>query len=269
MNIYATENTIVNILSSKPHNRHYLNRYVRFIESCRTLNEDYNGYTEKHHICPKAKDLFPEYKSLSKHSWNLAILTPRQHFIAHRLLWKAYPETKSMQQVFFLMCHVDDNKLDARTYARLSEENSKNSSESALKRVREGTHHLLGGDIQRESALKRVADKTHNFLDGESQRKRVLKRVADKTHNFLDGESQRKRALKRVREGTHNLLGGDIQRKRVREGTHHLLGSVSCCDKQGTFVRVPKEIYHSQTGPMEDRDFVHFRTKEAKRRRNI
>jgi hypothetical protein len=227
MTIYA----INEILSSKSHNPHYLNRYIRFIEGCREVNEDYTGYTEKHHICPQAKDLFPEYKSLKKHSWNLVALTPRQHFIAHRLLWKTYPEMKSMQQAFFLMCHVDDNKLDSRTYVILSEENSKNSSESALKRVTDKTHPFLGGEIQRESNRKRVSDKTHHFLGGEIARESALKRVTDKTHP--------------------------------------LLGSVTCCDKQGTFVRIPKEIYHSQTGPIEDRDFVHFRTKEAKRRKLV
>jgi hypothetical protein len=276
MTIYAIDN----ILSSKPHNPHYLNRYIRFIESCRILNEDYTGYTEKHHICPKS--LFPEYKSLSKHSWNLVVLTPRQHFIAHHLLWKAYPEMKSMSQAFFLMSHTKGNKLDSRTYSRLSEENSKNSSESARKRVANGTHNLLGGEIQRESALKRVSDKTHNLLGGEMNRKRIAdkthhllggemqrKRVSDKTHHLLGGEIQRESNRKRVTDKTHHLLGGEIQRKRVREGTHNCLGSVACYDKQGTFVRVPKEIYHSQTGPMEDRDYVHNRTKEAKRRKAL
>jgi hypothetical protein len=74
---------------------------------------------------------------------------------------------------------------------------------------------------------------------------------------------------KRVREGTHNFLGGEINRRRVADKTHHLLDSVSCYDKQGTFVRVSKEIYHNQTGPMEDREYVHNSSKEAKRRRNI
>jgi hypothetical protein len=263
MTIYAFNGTTAEILSSKPHNPHYLNRYVSFIEGCQKVNEDYTGYTEKHHICPQAKDLFPEYKSLKKHPWNCAILTPRQHFIAHHLLWKAYPEMKSMIYAFFIMSHTNDNKLDSRTYARLSEENSKNhhflGGDIQRKRVADKTHHFLGGEIQR----KRVTDKTHNFLGGEIARESARKRVADKTHHLLGGEIQRKR----VADKTHNLLGGEIQRKRVADKTHNLLGSVSCYDKQGTSIRVPKEIYHNQTGPIEDREYVHFRTKEAKRRR--
>jgi hypothetical protein len=254
MTIYAFNGTTAEILSSKPHNPHYLKRYIRFMESCRTLNEDYTGYTEKHHICPQAKDLFPEYKSLKKHPWNLVVLTPRQHFIAHWILWKAYPEMKSMSQAFFLMSHTKGNKLDSRTYARLSEEHNINNP-------------FLGGDIQRESNRKRVSDKTHHFLGGEIARESARKRVADGTNPFLGGEIQRESNRKRVTDKTHHLLGGEIQRKRVREGTHHCLGSVACYDKQGTSIRVPKEIYHNQTGPMEDRDFVTVRSKEGKRRK--
>ena len=52
---------IYSILSSKPHNPHYLNRYITFIEQCQQKNVDYHGYVENHHICQKADDMFPEY----------------------------------------------------------------------------------------------------------------------------------------------------------------------------------------------------------------
>jgi hypothetical protein len=173
---------------------------------------------------------------------------------------------KSMAHAFFLMSHREGNKLDSRTYSRLSEEHSIRTSESNIKRVTNKTHHFLDGESQRKRALKRVSDKTHHFLGGEIARESARKRVTDKTHNFLGGEIQRKSALKRVADGTNPLLGGEIQRKRVREGTHNLLGAVSCYDKEGNFIMVPKEIYHNQTGPIEDWDYVTVRSKEAKRR---
>ncbi len=88
MNIYE-------ILSSKSHNNHYLKRYYNFINSCIETNKNLlpTDYTENHHICPKAKDLFPEYRELLKFPWNKAILTGRQHFVAHWILSKAYPES--------------------------------------------------------------------------------------------------------------------------------------------------------------------------------
>lgn len=78
--------TYEDILRSKPHNPRYLQRYVDFIRS----RAPSTGPVEKHHICPKAKSLFPEYKSFSANPWNRIDLTPREHYIAHLLLWKAY-----------------------------------------------------------------------------------------------------------------------------------------------------------------------------------
>jgi hypothetical protein len=77
------------ILKTKPHNPHYLNRYIKFILSLQNQSLE-NCYYENHHICPKAKDLFPEYCDLKKHTWNKIKLTFRQHIIAHYMLMKAY-----------------------------------------------------------------------------------------------------------------------------------------------------------------------------------
>lgn len=82
------------ILASKPHNSHYLNRYVNFIISCQS--DDKTGYVEKHHICPKASDMFPEYECFRTNPWNCIKLTAREHFIAHMLLWKAFPDVFSV-----------------------------------------------------------------------------------------------------------------------------------------------------------------------------
>lgn len=86
---------IYSILSSKPHNPHYLNRYITFIHQCQQKNVGHSGTMEKHHICPKAKDMFPEYECLKEHTWNLSLLTQRQHMIAHIILYKAYPKSSS------------------------------------------------------------------------------------------------------------------------------------------------------------------------------
>lgn len=56
-------------------------RYRQLIE-----NASYNGYTEKHHILPKAKDCWPEF---AKNPENIVRLSARAHFIAHLLLSRA------------------------------------------------------------------------------------------------------------------------------------------------------------------------------------
>ena len=93
---------IYSILSSKPHNPHYLNRYITFIEQCQQKNIGHEGYVERHHICPKADDMFPEYKDFRQHSWNCAILTARQHFIAHIILERVFESPKTKEALFFM-----------------------------------------------------------------------------------------------------------------------------------------------------------------------
>lgn len=114
MNIYE-------ILSTKPFNKHYLDRYIKFIKSCQVKNSNIVGYTEKHHICPKAKDMFPEYKNIKKHNWNYVVLTARQHFIAHILLWKVY-RNKSMTLSLYLMTKLNDGRINSKTYEILKKE---------------------------------------------------------------------------------------------------------------------------------------------------
>lgn len=62
----------------------YIERYIKFINS-RTTSKG-----ENHHILPKGSRYWPEYKSFKDHPWNKAILTPREHFIAHWMLAKAF-----------------------------------------------------------------------------------------------------------------------------------------------------------------------------------
>lgn len=95
-------------------------RYVRFIESCQEKNTEYTGYTEKHHICPKASDMFPDYSSFREHPWNYAILKARQHFIAHIILWKVYPTISSVLYATWAMKHKNNLKINSKLYEELS-----------------------------------------------------------------------------------------------------------------------------------------------------
>ena len=102
---------IAQILFSKPHNAHYLVRYLRFINYCEEVNESLSDdvYVEQHHICPKASDLFPEYVNFKEYPWNMIALTARQHIIAHVLLWKAYPTIASQCAAIHYICNVQNS----------------------------------------------------------------------------------------------------------------------------------------------------------------
>jgi hypothetical protein len=115
--IVAENKNLYIVLSSKPHNLHYLKRYIKFINSCSHAE---NEYTEKHHIAPKAKDMFPEYKNLQENSWNLIALTARQHFVAHWILSKVY-NAKTQLRAFYSMANQNNEHLSSIIYAKLKE----------------------------------------------------------------------------------------------------------------------------------------------------
>lgn len=101
-----TSPDIYKLLQSKPHNPHYLNRYWKFIQHVQ-VNPNIGIYTEEHHILPKAKDLFPEYKAFSYHPWNKINLTMEQHLLAHLLLWKAYGGSQAYSVHYMINCSTE------------------------------------------------------------------------------------------------------------------------------------------------------------------
>lgn len=93
-------------LSKFEHNEMYLNRYMKFIQQCQISNFGKMLKTEKHHILPQSKYLFPEFSDLTLFSWNRIDLTPRQHYIAHWILSKVYTrktQKSSCLKAFYMM----------------------------------------------------------------------------------------------------------------------------------------------------------------------
>lgn len=115
---------IKTILASKAHNSHYLTKYIRFINNCQEKNNNYSGYTERHHICPKAQDMFPEFSSFTEYPWNCVALTPRQHFVAHLLLCKTYPDAISQVKALYLMINSRSVNARSKVYSKLKLEAS-------------------------------------------------------------------------------------------------------------------------------------------------
>jgi len=71
---------------------------------------------------------------------------------------------------------------------------------NALRQVVEGTNPFLGGEVARRTNQRRVKDRTHNLLGGEIQRKQVR----DGKNALVGGELQRKIARKLLVEGKHH-----------------------------------------------------------------
>jgi hypothetical protein len=68
--------------------------------------------------------MFPQYESFKENPWNLARLTPRQHFIAHLMLWKAYRNRSCTLSIYY-MKKTAGLKMNGRMYETLKVERSK------------------------------------------------------------------------------------------------------------------------------------------------
>ena len=87
----------------------------------RGKNRNLEGYCERHHIIPRCMKGNDDPENLVK-------LTAREHFIAHRLLTKIYPENNGLKSAVFFMTrskNVSEHlKITSRTYQHLRIESS-------------------------------------------------------------------------------------------------------------------------------------------------
>jgi hypothetical protein len=137
---------IYSILSSKPHNPHYLNKYITFIEKCQQNNATNEDQLEKHHICPKAKDMFPEYKCLKEHSWNLCLLSQRQHIIAHIILYKAYPRSRSCLSSVWYMSRGKYKSYYSSVFEKIIRKNYSKQQSNFMKVEKKGTFTAIDSE---------------------------------------------------------------------------------------------------------------------------
>lgn len=96
-------------------------RYINFIKS--RPKHKHVGYIEKHHILPRS--LYPAFEFEES---NVILLTAKEHYIAHLLLYKAFPKSGSMLCAFWGMCNGWEHastqnryipRISSRIYAQL------------------------------------------------------------------------------------------------------------------------------------------------------
>lgn len=166
MNIYLA----LNLLDSIPHNSHYLNRYKKFILSRYDRKLEKGMKIHKHHILPRAKDMFPLYESFKENSWNKIELTPREHYIAHLILCKAFPNT-TMNHAYMRIVNSKDKIKNGKFYENACKKVGEINRVLSNERVLNGTHHLLKRPDGTSVSSDRVKNGTHHLLkrpDGTS-----------------------------------------------------------------------------------------------------
>lgn len=182
----------INLLQNR--NLIYVEKYKKFILSRPIREVKRSKGFELHHIVPKA------YGGTNEKE-NLILLSPREHFIAHLLLWKAYGG--KMAYAFWILSNkinISNNFLSSRSYERIrleisrirstfrySEQSKNKMSESASKRIRKP---------HSEETKKKIGQANKNkesWHRGKKKSEEVKKRMseAQKGH-FVSSETKEK-----------------------------------------------------------------------------
>jgi hypothetical protein len=134
----------------------YLKNYNDYIDYVKTLNRTKKDdvYYEIHHIKPKC--MFPE---LIDEPTNLILLTAREHYLAHYLLWKIY-DNMQMSFAFWALCTYSKSKqkvICAKCYERLKIARSKYISENQIgeKNHTYGKKQSIESNKKRSETLKK------------------------------------------------------------------------------------------------------------------
>lgn len=98
--------------------------YLKLYNRLTSLKNTQNEYYESHHIIPKCL-------GGSNDQSNLIMLTARQHFIAHKLLIKIYPNNSLLHHAFAMMAST--NRYQNRVYTSKQYSEMKNSRSLAMK----------------------------------------------------------------------------------------------------------------------------------------
>jgi len=142
---YFTSDLLENIeIKSQLH----LNRYINFINSRQImLKKNKEKYLELHHKTPRTLG-GTNVKN------NLILLSAREHFIAHMMLWKAIGG--KMTYAFWMMSNSKkyNQKLTSKQYSSLKYKISKNMVEFNSKR----DHHPMLGRKHSKETIKKLSE---------------------------------------------------------------------------------------------------------------
>src|SRR5205823_6283409 len=110
-----------------------------------------------HHIYPRALCELIDRPDWIKANWNIVKLRARDHFVCHLLLIEmllkksiAYYKMSHAPQMMANRVHKTGYEVTPEEYEKSKIMHSNAMSELNKKRVKDGTHHLLGGAIQRK-----------------------------------------------------------------------------------------------------------------------
>lgn len=159
--------------------------YDKFINNAKRLpRSKKDGYFESHHIVPKCM-------GGNNDKANLVLLTAREHFIAHKLLCKIYPDNSSLWFAFNIMAHVKNEnkqyKVSSKDYSILREKFSIIQSERMT-----GSNHPLYNKKHKQETLDKMSKTRKGRKFSEEHKSNLSKSKSGENHPFYGKSSPAK-----------------------------------------------------------------------------
>jgi hypothetical protein len=150
-----------------------------------------NTYYEAHHITPKCLGGEGKYTDWSWHD-NIVLLTPKEHYLIHRLLIEIYTKNTKLVYAFWRICNTKNNKIispRAYEYSRLEFIKKIKNHKFNLGRKLSINHKeliskKLKGKKKREGFGKKISDANKGKLKSESHRINISKSKKGKKSKY-------------------------------------------------------------------------------------
>lgn len=215
----------------------YKKIYNSLVEKAKVRGLDksqHEGYFEIHHIIPRCL-------GGSDDKDNLVMFTGREHFIAHMLLWKAYPGNVSLMRAAFLMSsrwktdQIEDNSkvVNSKTYEKLrfeyaiavSEQVSGENNPFYGKTHTEETRtklkawHVANPDFARNNMLgkKHSEEAIAKMREYQRNRPAMTEETKKKIGDFHRGKPKNPDAIEKTRQANIGRKKSDEERKKISD----------------------------------------------------
>ena len=240
-------------------NTHYKNRYDQFINTINALGPRIiAGYSEIHHIVPRCMKGTDD-------PGNLIQLTLREHFLAHWLLWKAYPTYLPIVSAFLQMNEKNSKsgkdfqgRITGRTYEQLKTQTYQLLSEFMTNKVHVKDEHGNVLVMSKEEYANQDRYQFHTTgkiyaLDTEiskwvyiSSIEYQANKIRYKSRTSLEGFSKYQfidcetNEIVKITKSEARIKNKEYGYKRLKHMQKH---QVACVDQDGKTFSIPLEEY--------------------------
>ena len=188
----------------------YTNIYASLVKKGK--NRIPHGYVERHHIVPRCMGGVDDES-------NLVALTPEEHFLAHILLVKIFPDNKNLIMAVNKMARGHKGKRARKLYGWLKKKFAKRVAElqAGAGNSQYGTMWISNNALQKSKKIKKNVELPDGWIPGRNAWRKTEKQLKTSRRPFSQ-ESKKKMSESRKKWMLQNPeRWAEAQRKRVNK----------------------------------------------------